>query len=386
MLKKDLSKRDVHISKKNSINSNPLSSSSIALEKSTTDKSVKNNSHNKNKKKHLMLTTSYIEKLKQKDSTLNFSNLEHAKKELNEYINYLSANNSGQKSKPKLTKVKSATHKTCLSEMKINSDLEMKYITTFNFSHKKIPKEEREKMFNQTYERFNKLENEKQQKLEELKKSLIEKEKKTFRQVPQINSQSKMLVKSSDDFLTRMKEKDKQLEKKKKTMAEEIEKKEKEKLEKEKILVQRSQKLNKDEINSSINKMYEWEQKRKEKISLEKKKNEQKTLSKIQSRPQINKKSNKIAVQKNQLLKSTTLVDRLYKEDVEKLSQKKMILNQIYTPTFTPKINTDRKYDKSRARVLTSSYAKDYLPENIETLLRDKIIKNRGRTVSRSKE
>ena len=63
-----------------------------------------------------------------------------------------------------------------------------------------------------------------------------------------------------------------------------------------------------------------------------------------------------------------------------------MILNQIYTPTFTPKINTDRKYDKSRARVLTSSYAKDYLPENIETLLRDKIIKNRGRTVSRSKE
>ena len=353
-------------SMKDSSNSIPLSSTTIPQDKSTIEKNLKHYSASSSKK-NIILTSSLHEK---------YHTMQSAKKELDDYKKYLSTNSSGYKSKPKICSTGKKTHKKCNSEIKIKPDIELRYMI-LNASSKKITKQEREKMFNQTYERFNKLESERNQRIESLKKSIIEKEKKSYRTIPKINSQSKILAKTNEDFLTRQKEKDKELNEKKKHLIEEYHKK-------EKYIKPATKKANQSEINKTISSLYEWDQKRKEKINLEKKQIEQKTLSKIQSRPQINKKSYKIAVHKNTMLKSTQLVNRLYKEDVEKLSQKKLLLNKIYTPTFTPSINSERRYDRTKARVL-SSINKTHLSDNIESILRDKIIKNRGRTASKNK-
>lgn len=353
-------------SMKDSSNSIPLSSTTIPQDKSIIEKNLKQESAT-NSKKNIILTSSLHEK---------YHTLQSAKKELDDYKKYLSTNSSVYKSKSKICTTAKKTHKKCNSEIKIKPDIELRYMT-LNASSKKISKQEREKMFNQTYERFNKLESERTQKIELLKKSMLEKEKKSYRKIPKINSQSKILAKTNEDFLTRQREKNKELNEKKKHMIEEYQKK-------EKFIKPATKKVNQSEINKTISSLYEWEQKRKEKINNEKNKIEQKTLSKIQSRPQINKKSYKIAVHKNTMLKSTQLVNRLYKEDVEKLSQKKLLLNKIYTPTFTPSINSERKYDRTKARVL-SSVNKTHLSDNIESILRDKIIKKRGRTASKNK-
>lgn len=309
-----------------------------------------------------------------KKKTSSAKNLETSKKELDEYLNFLSCST---------TKKPLSKNKKFSSEMVISSEA-IQNNRVPNSSAKCLTKEERDQMFLKTYERFNQKQKENHEKIERMKKEELKKEEKLLRKVPKINNYSKKIAKTEDDFLTRMKKNDSNLLKKKQQLAEIYEKKENDKINKGKIRVQRKEKANPEEIKESISKMYEWDRKRKEKIDKEKKKNEEKALSHIQSRPQINKHSNKIATSKNKQLKSGKLIDRLYKEDPDKLNKKKMLLKKVYAPSFQPKINTERKLDKGRNKALSSE--KDYLTADIENIIRNKVIKKRGKARSVGRE
>ena len=90
----------------------------------------------------------------------------------------------------------------------------------------------------------------------------------------------------------------------------------------------------KKSVDETINKLYEWDIKRKEKIINEIKKKEKEKAKDIhlQKKPKINKNSLKLAENKNK----KELINRLYKDDVVKRREKKEYLSQLYTPTFHP--------------------------------------------------
>jgi len=98
------------------------------------------------------------------------------------------------------------------------------------------------------------------------------------------------------------------------------------------------------EIDQSISKLLEWENKRKEKI-IKKQKEKNNELEKIKHVPQIDKKSKSIAKRKNKN-KKENIFDRLAKED-DILKEKRKILEELYTPSFKPNLNlTYRKIDE----------------------------------------
>ena len=85
-------------------------------------------------------------------------------------------------------------------------------------------------------------------------------------------------------------------------------------------------------VDETINKLYEWDIKRKEKIR-NKIKNKEKNLTiNVQQKPEINKKSYQITVNRN----PNQIFNRLYKVDIAKRKQNQEILDQIYTPSFQP--------------------------------------------------
>ena len=91
------------------------------------------------------------------------------------------------------------------------------------------------------------------------------------------------------------------------------------------------------EIEDSINKMYEWEKKRSEKIEkMRNLKNSQ--INKYTYIPKINKRSNSLAAKMKLKDKNNeNIFERLSKED--KVSkEKKKILVELYTPSFQPRI------------------------------------------------
>ena len=98
------------------------------------------------------------------------------------------------------------------------------------------------------------------------------------------------------------------------------------------------------QINEKIKKWYEWDINRKEKIN-----ERQKSIESIKEKqntykPTINKKSKKLANIKSQKYvyeipnKNNNIYERLYKDDVIKRKERQKILNQIYSPTFIPKL------------------------------------------------
>ena len=101
--------------------------------------------------------------------------------------------------------------------------------------------------------------------------------------------------------------------------------------------------------------MYEWDNNRKQKNNERQKSIDEIYKKENTHKPKINKRSQKLAViklQKNinkvsktnniinniKISNKESLFERLYKDDVLKRKEKQLILNQIYSPTFTPKI------------------------------------------------
>ena len=206
-------------------------------------------------------------------------------------------------------------------------------------------------------ERFQDHQKKKVENLEKLKKQIEAKEKEEFTYHPHICQGTKNLTKEiKDDFITRQKLfndlKNNNTNKLKETLL----KDEQEKINKNNYLLQRKCKENSSmasglnnsfmsefscarsmaEIDSSISKLFEWENRRKAKLI---KRQSEKNIE-IESNkhiPQINKRSNSLAA-RNRNRKRKSVYERLSKED-DVVVEKKKILKELLTPTFKPNLN-----------------------------------------------
>ena len=161
--------------------------------------------------------------------------------------------------------------------------------------------------FSSIYKRFLEEDKKKKDKLNKIKKNIEEDRKKIYLYKPEINKKSKEITsKNKEDFYTRQK---KLMEEKKKNNAllkykyKNNEKEEKNKMEK---------KYRKKSVEETINKIYEWETKRKEKINKKKEKKEKDMEKELKKMSRFNKKSYKIKVKRN----PESMINRLYKLDV----------------------------------------------------------------------
>ena len=206
-------------------------------------------------------------------------------------------------------------------------------------------------------ERFQDHQKKKVENLEKLKKKIEAKEKEEFTYQPHICQRTKNLTKElKDDFITRQKLYNDLKNKNTNKLKETLLKDEQEKINKNNYLLQKKFKENSSmasglnnsfmsefscarsmaEIDSSISKLYEWENRRKAKLI---KRQSEKNIE-IESNkhiPQINKRSNSLAA-RNRNRKRKSVYERLSKED-DVVVEKKKILKELLTPTFKPNLN-----------------------------------------------
>ena len=220
--------------------------------------------------------------------------------------------------------------------------------------------------FSQTYERFLEIQEKKKEKIKQLKKLNEEKEKKQCYFSPKINKKSESI---KDDFYKRqqnkIEEQKNKNEKPKFKYREEFDYNEYKK-NKNKILIKKknnenNQKQKGSGVSDRINKLYQWDKNRKQKIQERQKSVDELTKKEFSHKPKINKKSKKLAIinlekylytskgynanndnPKNTINECT--FDRLYRDDVMKRKERQKILEKIYSPTFSPKIT---KYNKN---------------------------------------
>lgn len=219
--------------------------------------------------------------------------------------------------------------------------------------------------FVQTYEKFKEMEKKKKEKLNYLRKIKQDKEKNNCYFSPKISDSSKNV---KDDFFTRQKKKIEEQKKKNEELRMYLQKKREEEINRNNIMLKKGnaqKKFKMSEVNKKIDEFYEWETKRKEKIS-EKQRSIDESLNKDTHIPTINERSKKLATINFQkyiyetpydhikLSNKDTLIERLYKDDILKRKERQKILNDIYSPTFTPnlaKYINKRSADKKDSRL-----------------------------------
>ena len=209
-------------------------------------------------------------------------------------------------------------------------------------------------------DRFQKDEDRKKEWIENQKKKREEEEKKTCSHVPKINKVSqKINLKLKDDFLERQKLKDEQKKKKEEKLKEFLNKKKEEEINKNNPLLKVNKKnkdkdnlnssrtssktLNKTQkvkINNAINKLYEWDKNRKEKIN-QKRKTKNEKMEKFDYVPKINKRSASMAEFNKKKYKEKDIFNRLAQKDPY-MVEKRKLLEDLYTPSFKPNINTKK--------------------------------------------
>lgn len=200
--------------------------------------------------------------------------------------------------------------------------------------------------FNLTYERFIENESKKNERISKIKKKREKFESKIYPHQPRINQKSKSITKSiTDGFLTRLeKYQKKQIEReellRKSILKDEFEKINKsnfliiqKRLKKKNTNVSMDKTYNNKTISESINKLLDWEKKRKEKIENEIKK--QDLIEKNGHIPKINKSKNNIPNEKDL---TKRVCDRLYYSN-KRIIGFKMEIKEESTPKFTSKLS-----------------------------------------------
>ena len=112
-------------------------------------------------------------------------------------------------------------------------------------------------------------------------------------------------------------------------------------------------------MDDRIKDIYEWEEKRKERLN-NKIMNKEKIIKDNKHKPKIDKNSCKITVNRN----PDQIFNRLYRDDVLKRKEKKELLEQIYTPSFRPNLRNDKK-PKEKKRKNVSNYKNNYSINNV---------------------
>ena len=208
--------------------------------------------------------------------------------------------------------------------------------------------------------------------MEIIKRKIARDEKEIYTYKPQMsegsrkyNDQNEMdFFERQKNFLEKKAEKEKNMkETLKKKQEDEInennilKKKEEEKKEKEKEnKVDDSEK--KAQLEKSIKKMYEWEEKRKEKIEQKKKEKSEKVETDYNYVPKINQRSVELAENNKLRQKQPNIFLRLSEED-KVLKEKKQILTDMYTPSFKPRSYVPRNMNLENLKKKTA-----YLPQN----------------------
>ena len=218
--------------------------------------------------------------------------------------------------------------------------------------------------FSSIYKRFLEEDKKQKEKLAKLKKNKEEQENKKYLYKPKINKKSLELTsKNKEDFYTRQKKLMEQQKQKEAKLREKYKKKEKDEINKNNILlthnlsIKEGNKKNRHKsIDETINKLYEWDMKRKEKIITKIINKEKKLENDIYN----NQEKYKIKVNRNKVIK------RLYNIDIAKRKERQEILNQIYTPSFQPFIG-DKKKNSQNNQNKDKSKDKD-LKQNIKKL------------------
>ena len=208
--------------------------------------------------------------------------------------------------------------------------------------------------------RFQNDQNRKKEWIEKQRKKKEDDEKKLCTDIPKTNRNKKINLKIKDDFLSRQKLLNEQKKKKEEKLKKFLNKKKEEEINKNNILLQKKakrknrgksmddkNKKNNDKklaINNAINKLYEWDLNRKEKINQKRKKNNEK-IDKIKHIPHINKRSSSMAELKKKKYSIKNIFDRLSRNDKETLEKKRLLI-ELLTPTFQPNIYTKSRYQK----------------------------------------
>jgi hypothetical protein len=217
---------------------------------------------------------------------------------------------------------------------------------------------------NKMLERFEENERKKKEKIEKLKREKEEKELEQCFYKPLLNKKSLNINKRlKNDFLTRQQIYNQKVKEKEKKIKRDLsQKKDKDKkylpIKKHKetssiindfLNTSLKSELGSDDqktvnINDTINKLYEWEQRRKEKIE---KKREEKECEKEDSGdhiPTIGKRSSSLANRRKVKKEyNDNIFERLYKED-DILKEKRELMVQLTKPSFEPNLNLARKY------------------------------------------
>ena len=277
------------------------------------------------------------------------------------------------KSQPNKTERTETTERTERTKRKnsISKSNNLDFTISSFLQHKKLSKSFD---FNLTYERFIENETKKNERILQLKKNREKFEKKIFPHKPQINEKSKKLYKSiTDDFLIRLENDKKKRIKKDEILKKNILKDEEEKINKNNFLMKhkklKKKRLNdsmdkiynKKNITESLNKLFDWDKKRKEKIENEIKK--QNLIEKNRHIPKINK--TKI-FKKDKLIKK--IFDRLYNQDKYIFEFKKQLLTQESTPKFYSILNKTKSQKKISYNMpkIISSNSNDNIKEKGE--------------------
>ena len=245
-------------------------------------------------------------------------------------------------------------------------------------------KDNNDKKFTCIYNRFIEDQKKKKEKLEKMKQNLAEEENKIYYYKPKINKKSLELTsKNKEGFYARQKKLMEEQKKKDALLIEKVHKEERDEINKNNILLshimstkdgnkKNGDKNRKRSVDETINKLYEWDIKRKEKIIKEiKKKEKEKTKDiHLQKKPKINKNSIKIVENKNQ----KELINRLYKDDVVKRREKKEYLSQLYTPTFHPIVSKKKNIRVSPIKKRNKNNRNDYHTQNENQVTNDNFL------------
>ena len=288
----------------------------------------------KSSAKNYLFQQNYKPKIKMKYKELEcFINKKQSNKSIQKKIkkksksvnkNIETNNRNIQTSQSNLTKIKCSTS--------ANIPLRKKFCKSFDF--------------NLTYERFIENETKKNEKLKKIKKRREKFENRIHPHQPRINQKSKSLTKSiTDDFLVRLEKYKKEQIEKEEILKNNILKDEEDKINKHNYMFIHK-KLKKRGLNDSVDKIYndkiitesvnkllDWDKKRKEKI--EKKIKKLEIIEKFSHIPKINKSKN--SNNKDKIIKR--IFDRLYDKNKYIFEFKKELLTQESTPKFQSLLN-----------------------------------------------
>ena len=309
-------------------------------------------------------------KVKNKSASNSTINLHTSK---NKYFNKKVNGNKNNLKKAKLNNLNNYNH------LKIYSTIDYtgKSDRCFSPSNKKVN-------FEGMIERFKKEENKRKEWLEKERKKKGEEEKKMYRIVPKMNKKSKKIyLQLKNDFNDRQKIKMEEIKKKEELLKEFLNKTKEEEINKnnnnllnKKIKSQSntsiaSSKTNVNTVNSTINKKYDLDSKRREKINQKGQKKVEKTKN-INHIRKFNKRSASMTELKKIKYREKNIFNRLDKnaKNAPQIVQKKKLLADLYTPSLQPKINknniNNNKYIKKESKNKNGNNANKENKENKE--------------------